>query len=265
MNRLSTDSERTTTSASSNDDGPSHRNKNNKPISLAALRRSNDPPEWLKRTVCCAKFECKDNSTDDEEKEKEKAVIAITCIPTDTNSQDANNRYLERASGTLTKQWAINAGLTVLDITPEKERSTTTTAQPFIYGRIDDDEDIQLVKELSRMDFGPGGPAPTVTPPMVPWGGPAPKSPPPHKKQSSMGEHPIPSSSSTGKHHLPPPPASPRRSGQAGGGGGGYRGRRPSGGGLVEKPSAPIPLTTAGLLPAGKTIRILRKGEKLVP
>jgi len=37
------------------------------------------------------------------------------------------------------------------------------------------------------------------------------------------------------------------------------------GGSLVEKPNAPIPLTNAGLLPAGKVIRLLARGEKLEP
>lgn len=266
-NRLSTES--ASTASSSEDTGARSSSEVSRTtpgaISLAAARRVGEPAEWLKRTVCCAKFEQqrpRDSLDGENSGTQIKTVLAISCVPMGPrDTQD--NRFSDRAAGTNTRQWAIRAGLEVLDVEAgqDAENVGRKTQRGSRFNRIDDsDNDVGKTDDVEEQ----------IPPPeMVPWGGDlavADSTPPAsvrggyqsgihHRKPSGEGAfHP--------KARGPEPP-SPRRP-VYDNTRGGYRGRRPSGS-LVEKPSAPIPLTNAGFLPAGKTIRLLTRGEKLEP
>ncbi|KAG9044805.1 hypothetical protein FS837_007516 [Tulasnella sp. UAMH 9824] len=266
-NRLSTES--ASTASSSEDTGARSSSEISRTtsgaISLAAARRVGEPPEWLKRTVCCAKFEQqrpRDSLDGENSGNQIKTVLAISGVPIGPR-ETQDNRFSDRAAGTYTRQWAVRAGLDVLDVEAgqDAENGGRKTQRGSRFNRIDDsDNDVGKTEDVDE----------EIPPPeMVPWGGDlaiADSTPPAsvrggyqsgihHRKPSGEGAfHP------KARGTEPPSPRRPVYDNTRGG----YRGRRPSGN-LVEKPSAPIPLTNAGFLPAGKTIRLLTRGEKLEP
>ncbi|KIO24359.1 hypothetical protein M407DRAFT_102435 [Tulasnella calospora MUT 4182] len=266
-NRLSTESASTASSSEGTGARSSSEISRTTPaaISLAAARRVGEPPEWLKRTVCCAKFEQqrpRDSLDGEDSGNQLKTVLAISCVQTGPR-ETQDNRFSDRATGTYTRQWAVKAGLEILDVEAgqDAENGARKTQRGSRFNRIDDSDNEVSIKDGVEEAIPP--------PAMVPWGGDlavADSTPPKsvrggyqsgihHRKPSGEGTfHP----KSRGTE--PPSPRRPVYDNARGG----YRGRRPSGS-LVEKPSAPIPLTNAGFLPAGKTIRLLARGEKLEP
>ncbi|KAG9019861.1 hypothetical protein FRB90_003452 [Tulasnella sp. 427] len=264
-NRLSAESAKTASSVE--ESGVQSSSEVSEPIppaiSLGAAKRIGEPPEWLKRTVCCAKFEQqrpRDTLDGSDSSSPIKIVLAVSCAVS-TGNQDS--RFGERAAGSHTRQWAVNAGLQVLDVEVDKtmESKAKTPQRGPRLNRIDDSDN-----DISIADVRDGG---NTSPDMLPWGGDV-------DAVDSISATTARGGVPTGIHHRKPSgegsllakprstePSSPRKSGHDHARGG-YRGRRPSGN-LVEKPSAPIALTNAGFLPAGKTIRLLTRGEKLDP
>ncbi|KAG8947001.1 hypothetical protein FRC04_011298 [Tulasnella sp. 424] len=266
-NRLSTES--ASTASSSGDAGARSSSEISRTIpaaiSLGAAKRLGEPPEWLKRTVCCAKFEQRrprDTLDGEASGDQIRTVLAISCVPIG-HRETQDIRFSDRAAGAYTRQWAGHAGLEVLEVEAEQEaeNGARKTQRGSRFSRIDDsDNDVTAADGAADSvegDIASSG--------MVPWGG-----------DSAVGDSTPPASVrggyQSGIHHRKPSgegktrgmePPSPRRP-VYDHARGGYRGRRPSGS-LVEKPSAPIPLTNAGFLPAGKTIRLLARGEKLEP
>ncbi|KAG8872992.1 hypothetical protein FRB98_009270, partial [Tulasnella sp. 332] len=252
---IDNDSERTSSDERSSSDLPRSR----LPGVLSTQGRRGgepEPPEWLKRTICCAKFEAMQPqpapTTVDAPSDTTpslKAVIAICCIP---GSEDRNQggRFENRASGVLTKDWAFKVGLEVFDVAPEMKREHMRSGDNFV-------GDDVAASWNERSDSAPASPVTLVSRPMdhrrqfsVASGDSRPDSPRPWTKSSS-GPNSGQRKGSFGQ-------ANPLR-------GGGRGGHSTHGSHLVEKPAMPIPLTKAGLLPAGKVIRLLARGEKLDP
>lgn len=194
-----------------------------------------EPPEWLKRTICCAKYE------QNEATPGQRVVLAVCSTP---EKESMDNRFENRATGYLTKRWASNVGLRVLDVDADDEAPSRHQS------RLSNEDTVRPPKspKASRIDDGAVealhlGDDATAT----------------HRRKVSA-EAPIATKVWT--------PSSPKRPsfGQPN-----YRGRKGSGlgtiggGNLVEKPSAPVQLTNAGRLPDGKVIRLLARGEKLEP
>ncbi|KAG8994496.1 hypothetical protein FRB94_009835 [Tulasnella sp. JGI-2019a] len=218
------------------------------------VRNANEPepPEWLKRTICCAKYEAVQTTPTSLDASSNvdpplKAPIAICCIP-GSDDRTQGGRFENRASGVLTKTWAVKVGLEVLDVTPEMKRDHIRSGDSM-------NADDVVDAGNDRVD---NTPTPAITLMSRPLD---------HRRQfsaasgESQSESPIPwnknSNGHNGQRKASFGQTSPLRSG---------RGGPPTHGGhLVEKPVMPIPLTKAGLLPAGKVIRLLARGEKLDP
>ncbi|KAJ7112994.1 hypothetical protein C8R44DRAFT_234521 [Mycena epipterygia] len=83
-------------------------------------------PEWVRRTVCCARWEL-DNAAATEGKDKDEtapsrtvrlAVLSSATPPTSTADGGALSKHEPRAMGTLVGHWAARGGITVLPIAP---------------------------------------------------------------------------------------------------------------------------------------------------
>ncbi|KAG8960679.1 hypothetical protein FRC03_006266 [Tulasnella sp. 419] len=172
--------------------------------------RNNQPPEWLKRTVCCAKWEAS-------QPESGSVVLALVCLPTNTRNNDSFNRFETRASGTQTRHWASRTGLEVLDIDPPKP--STEKADSFNHNHLSEDTGVGNSYAKPRghqQDFNA-------------------------TSSSHHNNHNRKRSNSSGYNKSPPSPRGP----------------------LVDKPRTIVP--GGLLLPAGKVIRVLARGEKLDP
>lgn len=106
-------------------------------------------PEWVRRTVCCARWEL-DNAAATEDKDKDEtapprtvrlAVLSSVTPPTSTADGGALSKHEPRAMGTLVSHWAARGGITVLPIAPSTHApnanpgpsnggTTPTTADP---------------------------------------------------------------------------------------------------------------------------------------
>lgn len=89
----------------------------------------NSSPEWVRRTICCARFEVEKarpgvkvvfavsspNSTPNGEKNDEHIALSPVPLPA---PHPHMNKHEPRSSGALVAQWAKCAGLEVLDIKP---------------------------------------------------------------------------------------------------------------------------------------------------
>jgi hypothetical protein len=97
-------------------------------ISQAQLTNPSSAPEWVRRTVCCSRFEA-DKATAD----KKKVVLAVSsALPLSTSpSRNFNaatpvplpapqpqTKFEPRSSGGLVGTWARRVGVTVLDVRP---------------------------------------------------------------------------------------------------------------------------------------------------
>jgi hypothetical protein len=110
-------------------------------IDFAPPTESDSPtsPEWVRRTICCAKWEV--DHADEEladavsPPKNPKVVIATLAQPPQSNTHAPSsptssvaspvplpapqaNKHEPRSAGILVNQWARRAGLTVLEITP---------------------------------------------------------------------------------------------------------------------------------------------------
>ncbi|KAK7017615.1 PINc domain-containing protein [Favolaschia claudopus] len=115
-----------------------------------------DDPEWVRRTVCCARWELNStlassspsnskfngNDTPPPPRTVCIAVLASTPPPPPADSADVPNKHEVRASGTLVAHWAARAGLTVLPVAPSVHvngnpggaQSNTASATAFTQG-----------------------------------------------------------------------------------------------------------------------------------
>lgn len=93
----------------------------------------NNSPEWVRRTVCCARWELEHPSLPEANKNKDKPTIVLAVVTSIPDVSDAANnaaaaaspvplpapqvnRHEPRCSGTLISQWAKKAGMEILDI-----------------------------------------------------------------------------------------------------------------------------------------------------
>lgn len=271
MPSLDNDSERTSSDERSSSDLPRSRLPAGV-LSAQGGRRGGEPepPEWLKRTICCAKYEAMqlpasptsgvDSSSDAVAPSPMKALIAICCIPGSEDRTQGGGRFENRASGVLTKEWALRVGLEVLDVALEGKREQQPHVRTVADVVVADDDVATWNERPDTINTPSAAPITLVSRPMD------------HRRQFSIAsgdshsDSPKPSWNK-GSHG----PTNGQRKGSFGqasplrGGGGGRGGHSTHGSHLVEKPAMPIPLTKAGLLPAGKVIRLLARGEKLDP
>ncbi|KAK7018447.1 PINc domain-containing protein [Favolaschia claudopus] len=86
-----------------------------------------DDPEWVRRTVCCARWELDDAASYSKAGSNDPRTVCIAVLantptpppPTNPDSAaDIPNKHEARASGTLVAHWAARAGLTVLPVAP---------------------------------------------------------------------------------------------------------------------------------------------------
>ncbi|KAI0631776.1 hypothetical protein C8Q77DRAFT_1061298 [Trametes polyzona] len=96
----------------------------------------NTSPEWVRRTICCARWEVEhanDKVKDGKLAKPPRVVLAVASPPAELHADSANpapvsaspvplpapqpNRYESRLSGALVARWASKAGVDVLEVT----------------------------------------------------------------------------------------------------------------------------------------------------
>ncbi|KAJ7602448.1 hypothetical protein DFH06DRAFT_1115699 [Mycena polygramma] len=94
-------------------------------------------PEWLRRTVCCARWESeaatpkdKGNAAASAPRTVCVAVLSTDAPPLSTADGGPLSKHEPRASGTLVGHWAARAGLTVLPISPSSHAANTGANTP---------------------------------------------------------------------------------------------------------------------------------------
>ncbi|KAI0740074.1 hypothetical protein C8Q76DRAFT_790556 [Earliella scabrosa] len=114
-------------------------------------------PEWVRRTICCARWEVEHAAEELNAAEKKTAtprvVLAVLSPPADTPVEPANpapisaspvplpapqpNRYESRLAGSLVASWAAKAGVEVLEVTsaPPQAHPGNGAADPSVKGR----------------------------------------------------------------------------------------------------------------------------------
>lgn len=99
-------------------------------------------PEWVRRTICCARWEVEhaeadlaETNVDGNKDRKTKVVVAVSPTPAAVDPQEGAaamaksaspvplpapqpNKFEPRSAGTLVLQWAQNAGVEVLEVSP---------------------------------------------------------------------------------------------------------------------------------------------------
>ncbi|KAI0357192.1 hypothetical protein OH77DRAFT_1399864 [Trametes cingulata] len=106
----------------------------------------NTSPEWVRRTICCARWEVDHAAEElkDEKKPKPRVVLAVLSPPADVLTETANpapvsaspvplpapqpNRYESRLSGALVARWASKAGIEVLEVSSAPPQSNAGNA-----------------------------------------------------------------------------------------------------------------------------------------
>jgi hypothetical protein len=109
-------------------------------VAPAEKADANTSPEWVRRTICCARWETdhaeREGKEQDGHKAPKKVVLAVAAAPAQalamskTPSELASpvplpapqttpaNKYEPRATGTLVRSWAARAGIELLPIKP---------------------------------------------------------------------------------------------------------------------------------------------------
>ncbi|KAI0084217.1 hypothetical protein BDY19DRAFT_554277 [Irpex rosettiformis] len=99
-------------------------------------------PEWVRRTICCARWEIEHASTPPSDATAKPKVILAVCTNPDLESSAAAkdnappisaspvplpapqpNKFEPRSAGTLVHQWAVRAGIQVLQVPPSPQNS----------------------------------------------------------------------------------------------------------------------------------------------
>ncbi|KAJ7641288.1 hypothetical protein FB45DRAFT_899863 [Roridomyces roridus] len=87
-------------------------------------------PEWVRRTVCCARWEAENvDSPADNDKPQPRIVCfaTVASTPTPASATDGPaNKHEPRATGTLVRHWAARAGVKVLPVAPSTGRNQDT-------------------------------------------------------------------------------------------------------------------------------------------
>lgn len=184
------------------------------------------PPEWLRRTISCARWEVDHAVPDDAEGASPPVMIAVCLEPSHVLDNSAAvvsspvplpppqmSKYEQRCSGSLVAQWAKQAGISIL------ECKATPLPQPpsARHARMPSDEEWRAT-------------AAGANPPGRP------------KSANGRGRGPGPHVGDKGNVYGP--------------------GR--GGGALVERPAATIAMN-ASMMHLSKPIRVLARGEKLDP
>ncbi|KAI0764260.1 hypothetical protein BD413DRAFT_483111 [Trametes elegans] len=92
----------------------------------------NTSPEWVRRTICCARWETDRVAKEDKKLTQPRVVLAVLSPPAETQAEPAKavpasaspvplpapqpNRYEARLSGALVARWASKAGVDVLEM-----------------------------------------------------------------------------------------------------------------------------------------------------
>ncbi|EIW53008.1 uncharacterized protein TRAVEDRAFT_53425 [Trametes versicolor FP-101664 SS1] len=112
----------------------------------------NTAPEWVRRTICCARWEVDHagEAQKDGKPSKLRVVLAVVSPPADGPAESANsapvsaspvplpapqpNKYESRLSGALVGRWASKAGVEVLEVTsapPSSQSGNAPTDAPL--------------------------------------------------------------------------------------------------------------------------------------
>lgn len=93
----------------------------------------NNAPEWVRRTICCARWELQHPSLPEAKKNKDKPTVVLAVVTSIPDVLDATNnaaaavspvplpapqvnRHEPRCSGTLISQWAKKAGMEIFEV-----------------------------------------------------------------------------------------------------------------------------------------------------
>ncbi|TCD60989.1 hypothetical protein EIP91_009179 [Steccherinum ochraceum] len=194
-------------------------------------------PEWIRRTICCARWEAehateevKDRNTD-AEKPTLRVLLAVLSSPPDAALLEASsgapvtaspvplpapqpNKFEPRCAGTLISQWAARSGVEVLEIPATQSPPPSAPKDIPVSNR--------RLAEHGRRSGDAGR-----------------RSPEDKRTGAGRGRR---------NSHLRP----------------GERGATPPGGGLVERPPAVMAMMEAVAQPS-RVVRVLARGEKLDP
>ncbi|KLO12088.1 hypothetical protein SCHPADRAFT_921493 [Schizopora paradoxa] len=209
----------------------------------ADLPASQATPEWLRRTVSCARWEldisAEGKGSADSDKKPTSVVIAVCTSPLESSTtNDAPNarspvplpapqppsKFEQRCSGTLVAQWAKAAGVGVLDVKatapPSHGGPSGGRRGGASHARTSSDEEWRGGHSTGRKTYA----------------------------QASRGGRDAPRDLSAGKVVEEKPVYGPGR----------------VGGTLIERPAATVAMNATLMEPA-KVIRVLARGEKLEP
>ncbi|TDL23371.1 hypothetical protein BD410DRAFT_787181 [Rickenella mellea] len=206
-------------------------------------------PEWLRRTICCAKWEG-DHFVlpGGKEATTPTVVIAVSHPPTETHSgpEDAPPvsspvplpappapKNEQRSSGTLVAQWAKKAGITVLELKPTPHsfpKAPNTNTGPIGTGRPRSTARHGRGSSDEEWRTGPNA----------------------HTKPASIGRKNGNFNKPNGGYHVSGDKAGIVPPGRG-------RGEK-----LVERPAATMAMN-ASIMQPNKVVRVLARGEKLDP
>jgi len=105
----------------------------------------NVTPEWVRRTICCAKWEAQTaEAGKPDAPKKPRVVLAVVKKPSEPSESSTTdpvsvspiplpapiaNRHEPRSSGTLVAQWAANAGVEILELSSVAPNSSPANAK----------------------------------------------------------------------------------------------------------------------------------------
>lgn len=217
---------------------------------ISELKQANGTtPEWLRRTISCARWECDHAKESLGEALLDPTVVVAICLeaaPQEANSADAlpippkaphqSSKYEQRCSGTLVAEWAKYSGVRVLECKPtpyalpSANNNNSRHAQAHhVHGRSASSDE-----EWRSTPTGSSPPrAPKATAQKVKYG-------------SLRGKNVHGSAHGDSKRSIDL-----------------FGPGRGSGSGLVERPAATMAM--ASMMQTTKPIRLLARGEKLEP
>ncbi|OSD02304.1 hypothetical protein PYCCODRAFT_427028 [Trametes coccinea BRFM310] len=197
----------------------------------------NTAPEWVRRTVCCARWEAEHATEElkDGKPAQPRVVLAVLPPPADTQTESANptpvlaspvplpapqpNRYESRLSGDIVARWASKAGVEVLEVSsaPPQNPAGGAGADPATKGPRSGEGRRSGEEDRAKRGQGAGG-------------------------QTGRGRR---NSRGTTPGGSRPPPST-------------------AGTGLVERPPAVMAMMEMVAQPS-RVVRVLARGEKLDP
>lgn len=233
---------------------------------------SDDTPEWLRRTVSCARWElnrAKDSMETPPNAPVDPAVVVAVClepaqqhepnsvlsdpaeaspVPVPLRAPQPPSKHEQRCSGSLVAQWAKYSGVRVLECRATPLSAPTTSGPRHGQGHhgrgrsASSDEEWRATVSASQAS----PPRPVSN----------------HSRNASTPQRPK-FGSFRGKNGLGPSVGDPKRVASSGSNVFGP-GRAGVAGGLVERPAATMAMN-ASMLQTSKPIRVLARGEKLEP